>query len=601
MLPPTTQIDNIFNKTCGSFGAYHLFAPVFVPPFVCGLTDLGGVRFPPYTIIPAQCATHDPGPNGFYTNFDELTMLMTHETIEASTDSIDSFATSIPVIGDIIGAILGILNVDPAWYDDNAGSLFTQSEAGDICESPRNPEVWLNNSLVAAYWSNADNDCAAGPGVARNFSLKQSGVPAGIPVTVSFDSRTLDVNKGGGFTIQVATNTNHTFAYPSPVAGGPGTRYVTSQPPGNVSVTGTFSVTAPYGTEYFVTVNTNPAAAAVGNASLTASDWYDAGSFTLHADQDVAAGSGMRYDFQSWTGGVSASTHDVTFNLTGPITATANYNLQDLVSFGSTGIPSGTPWTVTLDGTPHPGPFLDWVNKGTTIHYSYEQVVPALTPGTCYVLTGVAPPSPQTINAPLTVTGTFVTQAVPQAIMFYQLLGSQSSGGQTTLTYTAKLVNCGAALGSVTARVASFDPNVVPVSGFRTLGFSPVQPNSISTSTDIIKITIPTGSPVNLSALQWTFLTFPPPPQANAGLPQTVPVGTTVTLNGGASINNGGGPLSYAWTFISTPAGSRARLSNPPGVITTFVPDVAGAYVLRLTVTNSAGTSSSDVTITATP
>jgi hypothetical protein len=139
------------------------------------------------------------------------------------------------------------------------------------------------------------------------------------------------------------------------------------------------------------------------------------------------------------------------------------------------------------------------------------------------------------------------------------------------------------------------------VNGFRTLTYTPVPANSETSSPDTFEIFVKSGTPVNLNKLYWTFTTFPLPPQANAGLPQTVKVGATVTLDGSASVNNGGGPLSYAWVFTSTPAGSRARLQNPPAAITTFVPDLPGAYVVTLTVTNSAGTSNSSVTITATP
>ncbi len=602
MLPKSTTIDNVLNKTCSSFGAYHLFAPILVPPFVCGLTDLGGVRFVPYTIIPAQCATHSAGDNGFYTDFDELTMLMSHETVEAMTDEIDSFATSIPVIGDIIGGILGILDVDPAWYDSNAGNLFTQSEAADICESPRNPEVWLNNSLVAAYWSNSDNDCAAGPGVVRNFTLGQTGVPGGTPVLVNFDTRTPNVNAGGGFTIQVATNTTHSYSYPSPVNGPAGTRYVTSEPPASVNVTDTFSVTASYGTEYFLTVSTNPAAAAVGNASLTPSNWYDAGPFVIHADQDVAVAAGARYDFTSWSGNISGNTHDLAFTLSGPTNAVANYTLQQLINFDETGIPGATPWQVTVEGTPQAGPFPDWVNNGSTIHYSYEVVVPALTPGTCYVLTSVVPPSPFVVSAPATVLGTYATQSVPQSITNYKLVGSQpGTGALKYLTYTADLVNCGTALGSVTARLASLDPAIAVVPGFRSLTFSPVPANTEVPASDTFTI-LANPATVDFSKLQWSFRTFPVPPQANPGAPQVVKVGVTVAQDGSGSTNPSGvGTLTYSWILSAIPAGSRARLVNPTSAVTQFVPDVVGSYVLVLTVSNGTDTNSASVTVTATP
>ncbi|HME05422.1 MAG TPA: hypothetical protein VKG25_00170, partial [Bryobacteraceae bacterium] len=41
MLPKDTTIDNGFNKTCSSFGAYHLFGPVVVPPTAFGIGPCG--------------------------------------------------------------------------------------------------------------------------------------------------------------------------------------------------------------------------------------------------------------------------------------------------------------------------------------------------------------------------------------------------------------------------------------------------------------------------------------------------------------------------------------------------------------------------------
>ena len=89
------------------------------------------------------------------------------------------------------------------------------------------------------------------------------------------------------------------------------------------------------------------------------------------------------------------------------------------------------------------------------------------------------------------------------------------------------------------------------------------------------------------------------PPNANAGTAQSVPVGTTATLNGTASTDFNGEPLTYAWSFNSKPGGSTASLTGANTASPTFVPDVAGLYVVQLIV-NDGFASSSPVTVNVT-
>jgi hypothetical protein len=89
------------------------------------------------------------------------------------------------------------------------------------------------------------------------------------------------------------------------------------------------------------------------------------------------------------------------------------------------------------------------------------------------------------------------------------------------------------------------------------------------------------------------------PPEANAGPDQSVSVGAVVQLNGSQSSDPEGGSLEYSWAFVSRPSGSSATLANSEAVNPTFTPDVQGAFVVRLTVTDDGGlTDTDDVTIT---
>ena len=83
-------------------------------------------------------------------------------------------------------------------------------------------------------------------------------------------------------------------------------------------------------------------------------------------------------------------------------------------------------------------------------------------------------------------------------------------------------------------------------------------------------------------------------PVANAGADQRVPIGAQVTLDGGASSDANGDTLTFRWQFSSVPAGSSANLLNSDAQIITFTPDVAGTYVVNLTVNDGAASSNPD-------
>jgi hypothetical protein len=92
------------------------------------------------------------------------------------------------------------------------------------------------------------------------------------------------------------------------------------------------------------------------------------------------------------------------------------------------------------------------------------------------------------------------------------------------------------------------------------------------------------------------------PPVANAGLDQSVSQWATVTLDGGASNDPDGDPLSYSWWFDACPQNACPSLSNSNTATPAFVADRPGTYVLRLAVYDGQSASSPDtVTVTASP
>ncbi len=76
-------------------------------------------------------------------------------------------------------------------------------------------------------------------------------------------------------------------------------------------------------------------------------------------------------------------------------------------------------------------------------------------------------------------------------------------------------------------------------------------------------------------------------PIANAGEDQIVNFGdNTIQLDGSGSRDKDGNTLAYLWSFISTPEGSTAMLSDGEIVNPTFDYDKPGSYTIQLAVIN---------------
>src|SRR4030095_4974951 len=83
-------------------------------------------------------------------------------------------------------------------------------------------------------------------------------------------------------------------------------------------------------------------------------------------------------------------------------------------------------------------------------------------------------------------------------------------------------------------------------------------------------------------------------PLANAGPDQTVSLGSIVTLNGSASSDADGNPLTFSWSFVSKPASSAAVLSDFGAVMPAFPAEAPGAYDLQVIVNDGTANSAAD-------
>ena len=103
-----------------------------------------------------------------------------------------------------------------------------------------------------------------------------------------------------------------------------------------------------------------------------------------------------------------------------------------------------------------------------------------------------------------------------------------------------------------------------------------VNDGTVDSLADFVKV-IATPGPVNAV------------PVANAGPDQNVKEGDFVILDGTASYDADGDALTYEWSFVSDPSGGNSPLSSTTSARPTFTPNVAGTYVVRLSVNDGNG------------
>ncbi|BAS29362.1 PKD domain-containing protein [Limnochorda pilosa] len=89
-------------------------------------------------------------------------------------------------------------------------------------------------------------------------------------------------------------------------------------------------------------------------------------------------------------------------------------------------------------------------------------------------------------------------------------------------------------------------------------------------------------------------------PVARPGEDRVVLVGSSVEMDGSASFDPDGDPLTYEWSLLSKPSASGAALEGENTPTPAVVVDIAGTYVVRLTVDDQrGGTGSAEVAILA--
>ncbi len=237
---------------------------------------------------------------------------------------------------------------------------------------------------------------------------------------------------------------------------------------------------------------------------------------------------------------------------------------------------------VNWDGTPLTTSYLNTsqlsVDVPASVIASSKTVsVTVTTPGTG----GKTSSShPFNVNAPLPA----VTGVNPSNV-------SAGSGGVSlTVTGNNFVANSTVRIGTTDKTTTFISPNqvvaTIPASDLASAGTLAVSVNNPT----------PGGGLSNSLNMNVTAATGNRRPVANAGRPQTVATGVTVHLDGSRSTDADGNTLTYTWS-LSAPSGSTATLSSTSDVQPTFVADLAGNYVVQLTVSDGTLSSTASVTI----
>ncbi|MDP2635593.1 MULTISPECIES: PKD domain-containing protein [unclassified Pseudoalteromonas] len=168
-------------------------------------------------------------------------------------------------------------------------------------------------------------------------------------------------------------------------------------------------------------------------------------------------------------------------------------------------------------------------------------------------------------SIPVANAGPDQTAQVNQAVTLNGAMSFDSDGDQLSYTWTLESSPTGSA--AMLARSDTAFPVLTPdVSGDYELQLIVNDGNNDSAPDTVIV------SDLNIA------------PVANSEKGTTYTIGVPVMLDGSASSDVDGDPLSYQWSIVSQPAGSTATIVDADSVSASITPDVDGDYIISLVV-----------------
>ena len=250
----------------------------------------------------------------------------------------------------------------------------------------------------------------------------ESGLAPGTSWQVTFNG-VVGSASGSNITFNVTAG-SYSYLVPGPLSGGPGVRYEPSGASGTVPVgSHPVLVPVPFVTEYQLLVSGVPAS---DGRATPSSGWYASGtSVTLQA---FPAGG---YRFTGWASpnatGYRGLNNPETLVLGAPLEEQARFapNLTYSITFGETGIPAGTSWSVTLSGNTLSSSTytLTFIVANGSFSYFLEPEVHPTAPGERYQAESPA--------GNVTVSGQNVTLPAPYEAEVYLTLTTTGPGTGT--------------------------------------------------------------------------------------------------------------------------------------------------------------------------